>query len=203
MSPLQDVGTVPGTTVMSAGKTLRPSANSAPTPSARPTRRGRCTRGPPQDSCAARSTRSWTPLPTRNRKRALRQALPPAQHALPNAPRRATEPRAKPRAPRGRQPRPEAPLTSQRARRPNTDPSSPPSSPTTAAIVSEISRTEARSVFIGERRHQLAIHTNALLLSLCCSQVHFGPAHAEAVGWNPTSSAQDLISVFIIGEEEA
>lgn len=109
---LQAAGTAPGTTVTSAGKTRRPSASSAPTPSARPTRRGRCARGPPQVSCAARSTTSWTAPTTRIPVSTLSRMprappLPPSPAVLLKAPGRRKALRPKPRAPRGKQRRPD------------------------------------------------------------------------------------------------
>lgn len=111
-SSLQAAGTAPGTTVTSAGKTQRPSASSAPTPSARLTRRGRCVPGLPQDSCAVRSTTSWTPRTTRIRMSTLRQtrrapSLLPSPAILLKAPGRQKAPRPKQRALRGKQQRPE------------------------------------------------------------------------------------------------
>lgn len=111
---LQAAGIAPGTTVTSAGKTPRPSASSAPTPSARLTRRGRCARGPPQVSCAVRSTTSWTAPTTRIRVSTQSQMprappLPPSSAVL-KAPGRRKELRPKRRAPRGKRRRPEVTL---------------------------------------------------------------------------------------------
>lgn len=108
---LQDAGTAPGTIVTSAGKTRRPSASSAPTPSARLTRRGRCVPGPPQDSCAVWSTTSLKDRTARIKasapRRIQRPPLLPSPPAVLKAPGRQREPRPKRRAPRGKQLRPE------------------------------------------------------------------------------------------------
>ena len=111
--PLQAAGTAPGTTVTSVGKTRRPSVSCAPTPSARPTRRGRCAPGPPRGSCAAPSTTSWRGPTLRPRISAQRQTRPtplqPSPSAARKAPGKPRRRRTRRKAPRGKQPRPEAP----------------------------------------------------------------------------------------------
>lgn len=106
----------------SVGKTLKPSANSAPTLSARLTRRGRCVPGPPQDSCVVWSTKSWREATATPRISTRRRKRPPPSVVPLKAPRRRREQRAKQRAPREKPQTPE--VTFHRAK--NTKPDSGP-----------------------------------------------------------------------------
>lgn len=107
----QAAGTARGTTATSAGRTPRPSASSAPTPSAGPTRRGGCGPAPPAASCAVWSTTSWKARTAPPTTRAQWAVLPrPLRSAAPEAPGRRIGPAAEPRAPNGKQQKPEGSL---------------------------------------------------------------------------------------------